>query len=60
MLLNIVFTSSWVIGGPSDPVDESDAVETVREEDADEFGGDIGILCRGTLWPGTIISKTGE
>lgn len=44
ILLNIIFASSCVMGGPKDEVDESDAVECVREEDAEELGGDAGRL----------------
>jgi len=50
MLLKIIFVSSGVIGGPSEAVDESDDVDTVREDDPDEFGGEAGMV-RGPVKP---------
>lgn len=44
-LLNMIFESSLLIGGPScEVVDESDAVDTVREDELDDVGGDNGAL----------------
>jgi hypothetical protein len=36
MLLNIIRTSSCVIGAPEEPNDDSDETESVREDDEDE------------------------
>lgn len=44
MLLKIILVSSGVIGGPSEEVDESEDVDTVREEEPDEFGGEAGMV----------------
>jgi hypothetical protein len=38
----MVFASSWDIGGPNDAVDESDAVDNVRDDEAEESGGEAG------------------
>lgn len=44
MLLNIIRTSSGVMGGPRRPAEESEAVDTVRDDDEDDKdGGDEGI-----------------
>ena len=44
ILLNMIFTSSSDIGGPNDAVDESDAVDNVRDDEAEESGGEAGIF----------------
>jgi hypothetical protein len=41
-LLKIVRASSRVIGGPSNVVDEPEALESVRRDEEDEWGG-VGI-----------------
>lgn len=47
----MIRASSTVIGGPFGEEDESEAVEEVRDEDADELGGDGEAGCSGTDWP---------
>lgn len=49
MLLKMMRTSSWVIGGFGGVVDESDAVDDVRAEEEDASGGDAGKFCNGTV-----------
>ncbi len=41
-LLKIIRASSRVIGGPSNVVDDPEALESVRRDDEDEWGG-VGI-----------------
>ncbi len=50
-LLKIIFASSRVIGETSvDPLDESDAVDSVREDEPDD-GGVAGVAWKGAGWP---------
>lgn len=55
-LLKMILVSSRVIGGPPteryDAAEESDAVESVREDDADDPGGVAGVAANGAGWPG--------
>jgi len=51
MLLNIIFASSAVIGGPREDEDESDDVDWVREDGPEEFGGVAGMFEIGTVKP---------
>jgi hypothetical protein len=44
MLLKISLASSGVIGAVREPVEESEAVDSVREDDPDDFGGLLGRL----------------
>lgn len=61
MLLNMIRTSSRVIGGPSceEAVEESEAVETVRDDELDpelgEKGGGLGVplVLKGVGCPAT-------
>lgn len=52
ILPKMILTSCSVIGGPrSARVDESEAVERVREDEPDELGGEVGRFGRGTWCP---------
>lgn len=52
ILPNIILASSGDIGGPREAVEESEAVDTVRDEEF-ELGGVIGGLC---IWPDKGVS----
>ena len=45
MLPKMIFESSRDMGGLAvEPLDESDTVEAVRDEEPDDFGGVVGIV----------------
>lgn len=56
MLVKIFCTSSSVMGGPIDAADESDAVDSVRDEDSDEAGGDPATSERSGVRPMELLA----
>ena len=50
MLMKMTSASACDIGGPKEAVDESDAVDMVRDEDPEELGGERG-PANGIDWP---------
>ena len=51
ILLKIILVSSRVMGGPCTECDVSDAVDNVRDEEADEFGGVVESVCKAPSCP---------
>lgn len=60
-LLKMILVSSRVMGGPPvERYEESEAVESVREDDADDPGGVAGVAEKGAGWPGPCGSNAVE
>ena len=59
-LLKMIRTSSLVMGAPcAELVEESEAVDSVREEDPEE-GGVGGAVAKGRVWPVSTGSQHNE